>query len=223
METEVYNIKGEKTGRKVSLPESIFNAQPNQHVLYLDVKRYLAGQRQGTHKTKERDEVRGSTRKLVRQKGSGGARRGSIKSPLLRGGGRIFGPQPRDYSFKLNKKVKHLARISALSLKAKSNAITVLEDFTFENPKTKNYTELLGNFQLHGKKTLLVMHGNDKNIALSARNIKTAKVAPVHLLNTYDIMNANYLLLHESSVKIIENILTENEKNETKEILAQAK
>ncbi|MEK6615604.1 MAG: 50S ribosomal protein L4 [Bacteroidota bacterium] len=210
MEIAIHTIKGNKTERTITLDDSIFSVEPNNHAIYLDVKQYMANRRQGTHKSKERNEVHGSTRKLHKQKGTGGARKGSIKNPLFRGGGRIFGPQVRDYSFKLNKKVKQLARISALSQKAKSNSITVLEDFNFENPKTKNYVELLGNLEMNGKKTLLVIHNNDKNIALSARNLKGARVTSVNSLNTYHIMNANHLLLSESSIKGIENILSEN-------------
>ena len=207
MEIAVHNIKGNKTKRTVSLDDSIFNVEPNDHAIYLDVKQYLANQRQGSHKSKERNEIHGSTHKLHKQKGTGGARKGSIKNPLFRGGGRIFGPEPRDYSFKLNKKLKKVARISALSQKAKNNSITVLEDFNFENPKTKNYVELLVNLEMNGKKTLLVTHAHDKNIVLSARNLKKAKVISVNSLNTYDIMNANNLLLLESSVQAIQNIL----------------
>lgn len=214
MDIAVHNIKGNKSKRTVSLNDSIFNIEPNDHAIYLDVKQYLANQRQGTHKAKTRNEIHGSTRKLHKQKGTGGSRKGDIKSPIFRGGGRIFGPEPRDYHFKLNKKVKQLARISALSQKAKSNSITVLEDFNFENPKTKNYAELLGNLEMNGKKTLLVIHNDDKNITLSARNIQSAKVTSANSLNTYDIMNANNLLLSESSIKAIENILSENGKAE---------
>jgi len=224
MELTIHTIKGNKTERTVSLDDSIFNVEPNDHAIYLDVKQYLANQRQGTHKSKERNEIHGSTRKLHKQKGTGGARKGSIKNPLFRGGGRIFGPQVRDYGFKLNKKVKQLARISALSQKAKSNSITVLEDFNFENPKTKNYVELLGNLEMNGKKTLLVIHNDDKNIVLSARNLKGAKVTSVNSLNTYDIMNANNLLLSESSIKGISTILMENGKAEEKiEVKVEAK
>jgi len=222
MEIAVHNVKGNKTKRTVSLDDSIFNVEPNDHAIYLDVKQYLANQRQGTHKSKERNEIHGSTRKLHKQKGTGGARKGSIKNPLFRGGGRIFGPQVRDYSFKLNKKLKKVARISALSQKAKNNFITVLEDFNFENPKTKNYVELLSGLEMNGKKTLLVIHNDDKNIALSARNLKGAKVSSVNSLNTYDIMNANNLLLSESSIKRIETILSENANAEV-EVKAKAK
>ncbi len=207
MDIAVYNIKGNKTKRTVSLNDSIFNAESNDHAIYLDVKQYLAHQRQGTSKSKQRNEIHGSTRKLHKQKGTGGARKGSIKNPLFRGGGRIFGPQPRDYTFKVNKKTKIVARISALTQKAKNNSITILEDFNFESPKTKNYSEMLSNLELKGKKTLLVIHDNDKNIVLSARNLKSAKVSSVNSLNTYDIMNANNLLISESSIKEIENIL----------------
>ena len=215
MEIAVYNTKGNKTKRTVSLDDSIFNVDPNDHAIYLDVKQYLANQRQGTHKSKQRNEIHGSTRKLHKQKGTGGARKGSIKNPLFRGGGRIFGPEPRDYSFKVNKKTKVVARISALSQKAKSNSITVLEDFSFENAKTKNYADILSNLEMDGKKTLLVIHNDDKNIVLSARNLKAAKVSSVNSLNTYDIMNANNLLLSESSVKAIENILLNTNTSES--------
>lgn len=214
MEIAVYNTKGNKTKRTVSLHDSIYNAEPNNHAIYLDVKQHQANQRQGTHKSKERNEIHGSTRKLHKQKGTGGARKGSIKSPLFRGGGRIFGPEQRDYSFKLNKKVKQLARISALSHKAKNNAITVLEDFVFETPKTKNYVELMTGLEMSGKKTLLVIHNDDKNIALSARNIKEAKVTSANSLNTYDIVNAKNLLISESSLKTIETILLGNNDGE---------
>ena len=207
MELAVHNSKGNKTKRTVSLNDSVFNAEPNDHAIYLDVKQYLANQRQGTSKAKQRNEIHGSTRKLHKQKGTGGARKGSIKNPLFRGGGRIFGPQPRDYNFKVNKKTKVVARISALSQKAKNNSITVLEDFNFETPKTKNYAELLSGLEMNGKKTLLVIHTDDKNIVLAARNLKGAKVSSVNSLNTYDIMNANNLLLSESSIKAIETIL----------------
>lgn len=207
MELTVHTIKGGKTKRKVSLNDSVFNAEPNDHAVYLDVKLHMANQRQGTHKAKQRNEIHGSTKKLHKQKGTGGARKGSIKSPVFRGGGRVFGPQPRDYSFKVNKKTKVLARISALSQKAKNNSITILEDFSFETPKTKNYAEMLNKLEIDGKKTLLVIHNDDKNVVLAARNLKTAKVSSVNSLNTYDIMNANTLLLSESSIKAIENLL----------------
>ncbi|MBI3501039.1 MAG: 50S ribosomal protein L4 [Bacteroidetes bacterium] len=209
MKLEVYNSKGEKTSRSVTLPASIFGAEPNEHAIYLDVKQFLANQRQGTHKAKQRNEIHGSTRKLHRQKGTGGSRKGDIKSPLFHGGGRIFGPQVRDYSFKLNKKVKQLARISALSHKAKAKAITVLEDFSFENPKTKNYVELLSNLEMYGNKTLHIIPNSDKNVILSARNLREAKVTSANSLNTYDIVNAKNILISESSLKTIENILSD--------------
>lgn len=207
MELTVHTIKGDKTKRKVSLNDSVFNAEPNDHAVYLDVKLHRANQRQGTHKAKQRNEIHGSTKKLHKQKGTGGSRKGSIKSPVFRGGGRVFGPQPRDYSFKVNRKTKVVARISALSHKAKNNSITVLEDFSFETPKTKNYAEMLNKLELDGKKTLLVIHNDDKNVVLAARNLKSAKVSSVNSLNTYDIMNASNLLLSESSIKAIENLL----------------
>jgi len=207
MQVEVLNISGKKTAKKVDLVDSIFNAEPNDHCIYLDVKQFLANQRQGTHKSKERAEIARTTKKLKRQKGTGGARAGSMKSPLFIGGGRVFGPRPRDYSFKLNKKVKSLARISALTYKAKENAITVLEDFNFEAPKTKNYVDLIKNLNLADKKTLLVLGATNKNIYLSSRNIQGAKVVNASDLNTYDILNAENLILAESSVKVIETIL----------------
>lgn len=207
MQVEVLNISGNKTAKKVELADSIFAAEPNDHCIYLDVKSYLANQRQGTHKSKERAEIARTTKKLKRQKGTGGARAGSMKSPLFIGGGRVFGPKPRDYSFKLNKKVKSLARISALSYKAKDNAITVLEDFTFEAPKTKNYVELMKNLKLDDKKTLLVVGDTNKNVYLSSRNIQGSKVVRAADLNTFDILNAENLVLAESSVKVIETIL----------------
>lgn len=228
MKLEVYNSKGEKTSRSITLPASVFGAEPNDHAIYLDVKQFLANQRQGTHKAKQRNEIHGSTRKLHRQKGTGGSRKGSIKNPLFHGGGRIFGPQPRDYSFKLNKKVKQLARISALAYKAKANAITVLEDFSFDAPKTKNYVELLSGLNMYGNKTLHVIPNNDKNVILSARNIREAKITSANALNTYDIVNAKNLLISESSLKTIESILSETTeeaapKKEKKTTLAKAK
>ncbi|TAL58176.1 MAG: 50S ribosomal protein L4 [Bacteroidetes bacterium] len=210
MELTVHNIKGDKTERKVSLNDSIFNAESNDHAIYLDVKLHMANQRQGTHKAKQRNEIHGSTKKLHKQKGTGGSRKGSIKSPVFRGGGRVFGPQPRDYGFKVNKKTKVIARISALSQKAKNNSIMVLEDFVFETPKTKNYSEMLDKLEMNGKKTLLVIHNDDKNVVLAARNLKGSKVSSVNSLNTYDIMNANNLLLSESSIKAIETLLSTN-------------
>jgi large subunit ribosomal protein L4 len=208
MQLEVLNISGKKTSKKVDLADAIFAAETNDHCIYLDVKHYLAAQRQGTHKSKERAEINRTTKKLKRQKGTGGARAGSMKSPLFVGGGRVFGPRPRDYSFKLNKKVKRLARISALTYKAKDNNITVLEDFSFEAPKTKNYVDLLKNLSLENKKTLLVLGDDNNNIFLSSRNLQNAKVVSVNELNTYDILNAGNLILVESSVKKIENTLS---------------
>lgn len=207
MQVEVLNISGKKTAKKVDLVDAIFAAEPNDHCIYLDVKSYLANQRQGTHKSKERAEIARTTKKLKRQKGTGGARAGSMKSPLFIGGGRVFGPRPRDYSFKLNKKVKALARVSALSYKAKDNAITVLEDFSFEAPKTKNYVDLMKNLNLADKKTLLVLGDTNKNVYLSSRNIQGVKVVRASDLNTYDVLNAESLILLESSVKVIETIL----------------
>ena len=207
MEVSVLNIKGEDTGRKVLLNDSIFNIEPNDHVIYLDVKQYLANQRQGTAKSKERSEISGSTRKLGRQKGGGGARRGDINSPVLVGGGRVFGPKPRDYGFKLNKKVKVLARKSALSYKAKENAIVVVEDFTMEAPKTKQFVEIINNLKVDGKKALFVLPGANKNVYLSARNIEGANVQTISGLNTYRVLNAGVVVLTENSLKAIDNIL----------------
>lgn len=205
MEVSVLNIKGEDTGRKVLLNDSIFNIEPNDHVIYLDVKQYLANQRQGTAKSKERSEVSGSTRKLGRQKGGGGARRGDINSPVLVGGGRVFGPKPRDYSFKLNKKVKALARKSALSYKAKNNAIVVVEDFTFETPKTKDFVTITKNLKVADKKLLMVLPENNKLVYLSSRNLEKTKVVTASELNTYDVLNAVNLVLTEKSVAVVEN------------------
>ncbi|MEI8137344.1 MAG: 50S ribosomal protein L4 [Bacteroidota bacterium] len=207
MQVEILNISGKKTTKKVDLIDSIFAVEPNDHCIYLDVKQFLANQRQGTHKSKERAEISRTTKKLKKQKGTGGARAGSMKSPLFIGGGRAFGPRPRDYSFKLNKKVKSLARMSALAYKAKGNAITVLEDFTFEAPKTKNYIDLIKNLNLSDKKTLLVLGDTNKNVYLSSRNLQGAKVVSASDLNTYDILNAENLILAESSIKVLETIL----------------
>ncbi len=207
MNIAVVKNNGEDTGRKVSLSKDIFSIEPNDHAIYLDVKRYLANQRQGTHKTKERADIVGSTRKIKKQKGTGTARAGSIKSPIFRGGGRVFGPRPRDYSIKLNKKVKALARKSALSYKAIDKAISVLEDFSFEAPKTKEYLELLKSLSLNEKKTLLVLPASDKNIVLSGRNIKNTKIITADQINTYDVLNADTLMLVESSVEKIEKSL----------------
>jgi large subunit ribosomal protein L4 len=208
MQVEVFNISGKKTSKKVDLADSIFGVEPNDHCIYLDVKSYLANRRQGTHKSKERAEIARTTKKLKRQKGTGGARAGLMKSPLFIGGGRVFGPRPRDYSFKLNKKVKSLARTSALTYKAKDNAILVLEDFNFEAPKTKNYVDLLKNLKLSDKKTLLVLGDQNKNVYLSSRNLQGTKVVKASDLSTYDILNAENLILAESSVKAIETILS---------------
>lgn len=204
MEVSVLNIKGQETGKKVELNDAIFGIEPNDHVIYLAVKQYLAAQRQGTHKSKERSEIAGSTRKLIRQKGGGGARRGDIKSPVLRGGGRVFGPQPRDYWFKLNKKVKALARKSALSYKAQQNAVIVVEDFDFEAPKTKAFVDLQKSLNVDGKKLLLVLPANNKNVFLSARNIKRVEIASANAINTYQVMNANVLVVTENALKLVD-------------------
>jgi len=206
MELAVYKINGDVTSKKVSLSDDIFAITPNDHAIWLDVKQYLANQRQGTHKAKEKSEVSGSTRKIKRQKGTGTARAGSIKSPLFPGGARIFGPRVRDYNFKLNKKLKKLARKSALSYKLKDDQITIIEDFTFETPKTKNFTELLKNFQLTGKKTLLVLSKFEENVYLSSRNLKRVRVVSASDLNTYEILDATRLLITEGSVREIEKI-----------------
>jgi large subunit ribosomal protein L4 len=207
MQVEVLNISGKKTAKKVDLVDSIFAVEPNDHCIYLDIKQFLANQRQGTHKAKERAEINRTTKKLKRQKGTGGARAGSMKSPLFIGGGRVFGPRPHEYGFKLNKKVKSLARTSALTYKAKDNAITILEDFTFEAPKTKSFADLVKNLNLSDKKTLFVLGDTNKNVYLSSRNIQGTKVVKASDLNTYDILNAENLILAESSVKVIESIL----------------
>lgn len=208
MEVSVLNIKGEDTGRKVVLNDSIFSVEPNDHVIYLDVKQFMANQRQGTAKSKERSEVSGSTRKLGRQKGGGGARRGDINSPVLVGGGRVFGPKPRDYGFKLNKKVKVLARCSALSYKAQENAIVVVEDFTIEAPKTKQFVEIINNLKIDGKKALFVLPGADKNVYLSARNLERVNVTLASALNTYNVLNADVMVVTENSLKVVDQILT---------------
>lgn len=207
MEVSVLNINGQETGRTVTLNESIFGIEPNDHVIYLDVKQYLANQRQGTAKTKERSEVSGSTRKLGRQKGGGGARRGDINSPVLVGGGRVFGPKPRDYGFKLNKKVKSLARRSALSYKAQENAIVVVEDFTMDVPKTKDFVNIAKNLKVDGKKTLLILPEVNKNVYLSARNLQRSEVMTASSLNTYKVLNADVLVVTENSLKKIDGIL----------------
>ncbi|MDL5050248.1 50S ribosomal protein L4 [Oscillatoria amoena NRMC-F 0135] len=211
MEVTVHKYTGEKTKKKVSLPESVFGIEPNDHAIYLDVKSILANQRQGTHKSKQRNEIAGSSKKIKKQKGTGGARAGNIKNPQFKGGGRVFGPVPRDYSFKLNKKVKDLARKSALSYKAKENAIAVLEDFSFESPKTKQYISFLNALSLADKKTLLVLPELNKNILLSGRNIKKAKVTTADQINTYDLMNADNLIFVESSVTRVETLLNKEQ------------
>ena len=204
MEVKVINISGKETGAKVQLPESVFGVTPSDHAIYLDVKQYLANPRQGTHKSKQRNEIAGSTRKLYKQKGTGGARAGSIKSPLFNGGGRVFGPQPRDYSFKLNKKLKSLARKSALTYKALDNNIVVIEDFSFDAVKTKEYIKFVANLNFTNEKTLLVLPAANDNIYLSSRNIKKAKVVTASQLNTYDVLNAGKLLLTTETVKTLE-------------------
>lgn len=208
MEVSVLNINGQETGRKVQLNDAIFGIEPNDHVLYLDVKQYLANQRQGTAKSKERSEVSGSTRKLGRQKGGGGARRGDINSPVLVGGGRVFGPKPRNYSFKLNKKVKALARKSALSYKAQESAIVVVEDFTMEGPKTKDFVNITKNLKVEGKKLLLLLPEVNKNVFLSSRNLQRTNVMTATQLNAYKVLNADVLVITENSLKAIDSILT---------------
>jgi len=201
MELSIVNITGKDTGKKVTLNDSIFKIEPNNHAIYLDVKQYMANKRQGTHKSKERAEIAGSTRKIKRQKGTGTARAGSIKSPVFRGGGRVFGPKPRDYSFKLNKKVKHLARKSALTLKANDNNIKILEEFNFEAPQTKEFVNLRNNLEVADKKVLLVLSEQNKNIYLSSRNLQDVKVVTVSDLATYDIVNASVILFAENSIE----------------------
>ena len=207
MEVSVFNIKGEDTGRKVTLNDSVFGIEPNDHAIYLDVKQYLAAQRQGTAKSKERSEMSGSTRKLGRQKGGGGARRGDINSPVLVGGARVFGPKPRNYSFKLNKKMKALARRSALSYKAQEGAIVVLEDINFETPKTKAFVEMANNLKISDKKVLLVTAEANKNVYLSARNLQRAKVAIASDINTYGVLNAGVMVVTEGALAQIETVL----------------
>lgn len=207
MELSVLNIKGQDTGRKVVLSDNVFGVKPNDHAIYLDVKQYLADQRQGTAKSKERSEIAGSTRKLGRQKGGGGARHGDIKSPVLRGGGRVFGPTPRDYSFKLNKKVKQLARRSALSYKVQEDALLVVEDFTFDAPKTKQFVEVMNDLNVAGKKVLVVLPGADKNVYLSARNLSKAKVAIASDINTYGVLDCSVLVVTEKALANIETVL----------------
>ena len=207
MEISVLNINGQETGRKVVLNDAVFGIEPNDHVLYLDVKQYLANQRQGTAKAKERSEHAGSTRKLGRQKGGGGARRGDINSPVLVGGGRVFGPKPRDYRFKLNKKVKVLARKSALSYKAQEQAIVVVEDFNFEAPKTKDFVNITKNLKVEGKKSLFVLPESNNNVYLSSRNLQRVKMTIAANLNSYNVLNADVLVITENSLKTIDSIL----------------
>ncbi len=206
MEVAVYTSKGQESGKTVDLPDSIFGIKPNEHAIYLDVKQYLANQRQGTHKAKERAENAHSTRKLKKQKGTGGARAGSAKSPVFVGGGTIFGPRPRDYRFKLNKKVKSLARRSALAVKAGENNVSVLEDFTFEAPRTKEYIEFLNNFNLTGRKTLLILPDVNANVVLSSRNLQKAKVMLATQVTTYDLMHAERLLISEGALSKLQTL-----------------
>lgn len=207
MEVSVFNIKGEDTGRKLTLSDSVFGIEPNDHAIYLDVKQYLAAQRQGTAKSKERSEMSGSTRKLGRQKGGGGARRGDINSPVLVGGARVFGPRPRNYDIKVSKKQKALARRSALSYKVKEDALIVVEDFTLESPKTKSFVEIVNNLKIADKKVLMVLSGSNKNVYLSARNLQRAKVAVASDVNTYGVLNAGVMVVTESAVAQIESVL----------------
>jgi large subunit ribosomal protein L4 len=207
MEVAVLKYSGEKTKKKVNLSDEVFGIEPNDHAIYLDVKSYLANQRQGTHKSKQRNEIAGSSKKIKKQKGTGGARAGNIKNPQFKGGGRVFGPVPRDYSFKLNKKVKDLARKSALSYKAKDNSIAVLEDFNFETAKTKQYVDLLKALELNNKKTLLVLAELNKNVILSGRNVPNAKVTTVDQINTFDLMHADNVIFVESSINMVETLL----------------
>ncbi len=211
MQVEVLKIDGKKTGRKVELPDDIFGVEPNQHVVYLAVKQYLAAQRQGTHKVKTRAEVHGASRKLHRQKGTGGSRKGNIRNPLYKGGGTIFGPKPHGYDIKLNRKVKDLAKISALSFKAKDNAIVVVEDMSLETPKTKSFTDMLSNLEVYGKKALFVMPEYNDNVYLSYRNVPFVKGALLSDMNTYDVVNADVLVLTESAAKFFTEVETETE------------
>jgi large subunit ribosomal protein L4 len=208
MELSVINIQGTDTGRKVVLSDAIFGIEPNDHAIYLDVKQFLANQRQGTHKTKEKWEINRTTKKLKRQKGTGGARAGSMKSPLFRGGARVFGPKPRDYGFKLNKKVKQLARKSALAHKAKLNELVIVEDFNLDAPKTKEFINILNNLNLAGKKAVFVLPTVNNNVVLSSRNIPNSKVVLAADLNTYNILDNQSLILAENSVKVLEEILS---------------
>ena len=208
MKLKIHNTDGKETKKSVDLPDAIYNIEPNDHAIYLTVKQYLANQRQGTHKTLEKSEISGSTKKLHRQKGTGGSRKGSIKNPLFKGGARIFGPRPRDYGFKLNKNIKDLARKSALTYKAKDNALVVIEDFTLDKPKTKDFVAILKNLGVDNTRTVMLVHENNKNVVLSGRNLSNAEVSLATGLNTYEIMRAKKLILTESSVKKIEEILS---------------
>jgi large subunit ribosomal protein L4 len=212
MQADVLNIEGKKTGRTVELPEEIFGIEPNDHVIYLAVKQYLAAQRQGTHKVKTRLEVKGSSKKLHRQKGTGGSRKGNLRNPLYKGGGTIFGPKPRDYDFKLNRKVKDLAKMSALAHKAKDGAIVVIEDIKFDAPKTKNLTDALKSLNVHGKKVLFVMPEDSDNLYLSLRNVPTIEGTLLADINTYDIVNAEVLVLSETAAKVFADEAVEEEK-----------
>jgi large subunit ribosomal protein L4 len=207
MEVAVLKSSGESTSKKVNLSDDVFGIEPNDHAIYLDVKSYLANQRQGTHKSKQRNEISGSSKKIKKQKGTGGARAGNIKNPQFKGGGRVFGPQPRDYSFKLNKKVKDLARKSALTYKAKDNSIAILEDFNFDSAKTKQFVTLLKALSLSDKKTLLVLPEANKNIVLSGRNVQNSKITTADQINTFDLMNADSVIFVESSISKVENLL----------------
>jgi large subunit ribosomal protein L4 len=207
MEVAVLKSSGQATSKKVNLSDSVFGIEPNDHAIYLDVKSILANQRQGTHKSKQRNEISGSSKKLKKQKGTGGARAGNIKNPQFKGGGRVFGPVPRDYSFKLNKKVKDLARKSALTYKAKDNSIAVLEDFNFDSPKTKQYVALLKALSLGDKKTLLVLSEGNKNVVLAGRNVQNSKITTADQINTFDLMNADNIIFVESSISKVENLL----------------
>jgi large subunit ribosomal protein L4 len=209
MDLAVVKYNGEKTGRNVSLVSEVFGIEPNDHAIYLDVKSFLANQRQGTHKSKQRNEISGSSKKIKKQKGTGGARAGNIKNPQFKGGGRIFGPMPRDYSFKLNKKVKDLARKSALTYKAKDNSIAIIENFNFDAPKTKQYLQMLKSLALGDKKTLLVLPEATKNVALSGKNVKNTKIITASQINTYDVLHAEHLILSEGSVEKINNLLNQ--------------
>ena len=206
MELSVLNSTGQDTGRKVTLSEAVFGIEPNNHAMYLDVKQYLANQRQGTHKSKERNEVAGTTKKLKKQKGTGGARAGSMKSPVFIGGGRVFGPRPRNYSFKLNKKLKELARVSALSTLARENKVALVEALTLDAPKTSAFVQVINNLKINSRKTLIVTAQNDQNVYLSSRNLKGFKVSEAGNLNTYDLLNADTLLLTEESLKTLEQL-----------------